>query len=511
LPLLIYIDKDAQTPIYDQIYNSLRQKILSGSLNFGDKLPATRKLAAELSIGRNTIDKAYQQLVAEGYVTAIVGSGFTVNKIAPEFPLHQPKDFPDYTDESKTQSCSIRYDFKYGAIDNSIFSHKQWRKSINNALTIMESYSCINYPNRQGEPSLRQSISAYLQRSRGVSCNASQVIITCGHQYSMEIIANIFESSSKRFAMEDPGYDGVRIVFQNHNYQLVPIPIEKDGVSIDSLQDLKTELLYLTPSHQFPTGAVLSIAKRHKLLQWAYHTNTYLIEDDYDSELRYDTNPIPSLQSLDIHGRTIYAGTFSKSLSPSMRVAYLVLPHALMDTYKRYYYRYNSQVSFLQQTALADFIASGNYEKHLNRLRTFYRKRQNALLAATHEVLGSTANISGEGAGMHILLTIKNSLSQDELIKRAETIGIRVYSTAANYMNPTDCPHSQILLGFATIPTCKFKAILEELYHAWSNDGKAKSLEEEKTLHQSLGIPDSKEIVAITPFDYPLLSTISQT
>lgn len=467
---MLYIDKEIQTPIYEQIYTSLMQEILSGSLTFGDKLPATRKLAIELSVGRNTVDKAYQQLVAEGYVTATVGSGFTVNKIAPEFPIPNQANFGTHTDEPKTPSFSMRYDFAYGAIDNSIFPHKQWRKSINNALTLMESYSCINYPNRQGEISLRQSISHYLKRSRGVCCNASQVIITCGHQHSMEIIANMFEHSSKRFAMEDPGYDGIRIVFQNHNYQVIPVPVEKDGVSIESLEDLNTDLLYLTPSHQFPTGVVLSIVKRRKLLQWAFNTNSYLIEDDYDSELRYDTNPIPSLQSLDNHDRTIYTGTFSKSLSPSMRVAYLVLPHSLMATYKHYYHRYNSQVSVLYQTALSDFISSGNYEKHMNRLRTFYRKRQNALLTAVHEVFGNTAIISGEGAGMHILLTIKNSLSQNELIKRAENIGIKVYSPLANYMNPTDCPCSQILLGFATIPTCKSKAILEELYHAWNND-----------------------------------------
>jgi GntR family transcriptional regulator/MocR family aminotransferase len=467
---MLYIDKDIETPIYEQIYISLMQEILSGSLKFGDKLPATRKLATELSVGRNTVDKAYQQLVAEGYITAIVGSGFTVNKITSEFYVPNQANFSTHTYEPKTQSFPMRYDFAYGALDNSIFPHKQWRKSINNALTLMESYSCINYPNRQGEISLRESISHYLKRSRGVCCNASQVIITCGHQHSMEIIANMFETSSKRFAMEDPGYDGIRIVFQNHNYQVIPIPVEKDGVSIESIEDLNTDLLYLTPSHQFPTGAVLSIAKRHKLLQWAFNTNSYLIEDDYDSELRYDTNPIPSLQSLDNHDRTIYTGTFSKSLSPSMRVAYLVLPHSLIDTYKQYYHRYNSQVSVLHQTALSDFISSGNYEKHMNRLRTFYRKRQNALLIALYEVFGDSAIISGEGAGMHILLTIKNSLSQDELIKRAENIGIRVYSPSANYMNPTNCPCSQILLGFATIPTHKFKAILEELYHIWNTD-----------------------------------------
>jgi GntR family transcriptional regulator / MocR family aminotransferase len=470
--VFIYIDQDKRTPIYEQIYTILKQKILSGSLKFADKLPATRKLATELSIGRNTVDRAYQQLVAEGYLTSKVGSGFAVNKIPIEFAVSDQVDFSARSlEKTQPQSVSIRYDFAHGAIDNSIFPYKQWRKSINYALNLMESYSCIHYPSRQGESSLRQSISSYLQRSRGVRCNASQVIITCGHQHSMEAIANMFEHSSKRFAMEDPGYDGVRIVFQNHNYQLTPIPVEKDGISIEPIKILNTDhLLYLTPSHQFPTGVILPIAKRRKLIHWAFNTNSYLIEDDYDSELRYDTNPIPSLQSLDIHGRTIYTGTFSKSLSPSMRVAYIVLPDSLMDTYRRYYHRYNSQVSALHQIALADFIASGNYEKHINRLRNFYRKSQNALLTALREVFGNTAFLSGEGAGKHILLTLKSSLSQDDLIKRAEDIGIRVYSTKEHYLNPMDCPHSQILLGFSIIPTHDLKSILEELHHAWNND-----------------------------------------
>ncbi|MBP2631013.1 MAG: GntR family transcriptional regulator [Firmicutes bacterium] len=470
--MLIYIDKADKTPIYEQIYIFLRQKVLSGSLKFGDKLPATRKLADELSIGRNTVDRAYQQLAAEGYVTSRVGSGFAVNKIPIEFSVsNQGTSSIQTLEKAKAQPVSLRYDFSHGAIDNSIFPYKQWRKSINYALTLMESYSSIHYPCRQGEDSLRQSISLYLQRSRGVSCNASQIIITSGQQYSVEIIASLFESSSKRFAMEDPGYDGVRVVFQNHNYQVMPIPVEKDGVCLEAIQNLNTDLLYLTPSHQFPTGAVLSIAKRHKLLQWAVDTNSYLIEDDYDSELRYDINPIPSLQSLDTKDRTIYTGTFSKSLSPAIRVAYLVLPQSLMDRFHRYYYRYNSQVSLLHQTVLSHFISSGNYEKHINRLRTLYRKRQNAMLAALGTVFGNAADISGEGAGKHLLLTLKNSLPQDELIKRAENIGIRVYSTKVNYMNPADCPYSQILLGFATVPTCDLKAILEELHQAWSDDG----------------------------------------
>lgn len=469
--MLIYIDKDEKTPIYEQIYNLLRKKILSGSLNFRDVLPPTRKLAIELGIGRNTIDKAYQQLVAEGYITSKIGSGFTVTEIPIEFPATKqiaPNIHP--LEKPVPPSLPIRYDFAHGAIDNSIFPHKQWRTSINHALTLMESHSSIHYPSRQGEASLRQNIALYLQRARGVSCNSSQIIITCGQQYSMDIIANLFNSSSKNLAMEEPGYDGIRIVFENHNYQITPIPIEKDGICLEPLQNLNVDLLYLTPSHQLPTGAVLPIAKRHKLLQWAFDTNTYLIEDDYDSELRYDINPIPSLQSSDTKCKTIYTGTFSKSLSPAIRVAYLVLPQALMDRYHQYYHRYNSQVSLLHQTALSNFISSGNYEKHINCLRTLYRQRQNAMQTALETVFGNTATISGQGAGKHLLLTLKNSLSQNELIKRAEKIGIRVYSTKTNYINPADCPHSQLLLGFATIPTCKIEEILNELYQTWNDE-----------------------------------------
>ena len=468
---MLYINKDKKTPIYEQIYNYYVKEILSGTLKFGDKLPSTRKLAEELSIGRNTVDKAYQQLAAEGYVNSLVGSGFTVNEMDNEF-LVPKQSRPDINKhEAETQPVSIRYDFIYGAIDNSIFPYKQWRKSINNSLDLLESTAIIDYPERQGEIKFRQEIAYYLKRSRGVNCSASQVIITCGHQHSMEIIANMFKNSSKRFAIEDPGYDGASIVFKNHDYELIPVPVEKDGISIKSIQNLKADLLYVTPSHQFPTGEVLSIAKRHKLLQWAVETNGYIIEDDYDSELRYSTSPIPSLQSLDVNDRTIYVGTFSKSLSPSLRVAYLVLPNSLMDVFRQHFYRYNSQVSVLFQIALSDFISIGNYERHLNRIRTYYRKKQNALISAINEVFGDSASISGGGgAGMHILLNLKSLFSQDELICRAENIGIRVYSTIENYMNPINCPHSQILLGFATIPTNKFKSILKELYNVWKMD-----------------------------------------
>lgn len=463
---MLYIDRNDKTPLYEQIYSALIKEILSGALAAGDFLPATRKLSLELSVGRNTVDKAYQQLAAEGYVQPRTGSGFCVNRLPLEL-FTQNTLFPLPPNPPEESPIPARYDFAYGSMDNSVFPYAQWRKSLNHALDVMELSETLHYPCRQGELSLRCEIARYLQRSRGVCCDPAQIIITCGQQHSMEIIANMFTDSNKSFAMEEPGYDGIRVVFSNHRYRLSAVPVEEDGICLEPLYRLNTDLLYVTPSHQFPTGAVLPVAKRKQLLHWAEKQGAYLIEDDYDSELRYYTNPIPAMQSLDLYGRTIYTGTFSKSLAPFMRLAYIVFPKPLMERYKSYYYRYNAQVSPLHQLALADFIKEGNYERHINRLRTIYRKKQASLLSAINRIFGDRISVSGGGAGIHLLLNVKTPLSQDELIERAETTGIRFYSTKTLYMHPENCPRSQLLLGFPTVQEEAFPQIMSDLYQAW--------------------------------------------
>lgn len=339
---------------------------------------------------------------------------------------------------------------------------------MNNAISAMELSETIRYPHRTGEPALREEIARYLHHSRGVNCTPEQVVITCGQQHSMEIIANMFEKSSKHFAMEDPGYDGIRVVFTNHNFHMDYIPVEQDGISIDYVNKTDANLLYITPSHQFPTGAVLSIGKRKELLHWAEKQDAYLIEDDYDSELRYYTNPIPSMQSLDKNNRTIYTGTFSKSLAPCMRLAYIIFPETLMPLYLNYYTRYNSQVSELHQLALAEFMSAGYYERHMNRLRTLYKKKQSALLTALQDTFGNQIHVSSEGAGIHLLINIKGNLTQKELLEKAEAAGIRLYSTDALYAVKARKPENQLLIGFPTIPQDAFVPIMETLKKVWS-------------------------------------------
>ena len=460
---MLYIDKTSSTPIYEQLYSALIEAILSGALKPGATLPATRRLSEDLSISRNTVNRAYQQLTAEGYIQPRAGSGFTVNRIpsgtgisqtSPEFqPLPQPVPF--------------RYDFDYGNIDNQTFPYKQWRKSMNRVLDAAEVCPSILYPHYMGEALLREEVARYLYRSRSVKCSPEQVIITCGHQHSVEILANIFAASGKRCAMEDPGYDGIRSVFVNHNYTMEYIPVEADGIVTDEVISKPLDLLYVTPSHQFPTGAVLSVTKRLQLLEWAHETGAYIIEDDYDSELRYHTDPIPSLQSLDQHERVIYTGTFSKALSPAIRIAYIVLPHDLLPQYHDFYQLYGSQVSPLHQLALADFIAEGHFERNINRLRLLYRKKQEALQEAIEEIFGDRIHVSGEGAGLHLMLDIDTDTAPAELIRQAASIDIKLYPVEPYYADPADAPKCQIQFGFPTIPLEKFRPILQELKELW--------------------------------------------
>lgn len=460
---MIFIDKNSKIPIYEQVYSGLTGAILSGALAPGDSLPATRKLAEDLSVSRNTVNRAYQQLTAEGYIMPRAGSGFLVRDIPADAIMPETP----HTFKPLASAAPLRYDFDYGNIDNQTFPYSQWRKSVNKVLDSAQISESILYPHYMGEAPLREEIARYLYRSRRVVCDPEQIVITCGHQYSVDILASLLSFGKKRCAMEDPGYDGIRSVFVNRNYTMHYIPVEQDGLLVGNVLKTPLDLLYVTPSHQFPTGAVLSAPKRIQLLEWAQKTDAYIIEDDYDSELRYYTNPIPALQSLDQHERVIYTGTFSKALSPAIRIAYIVLPHRLLSEYADYYQLYGSQVSPLHQLALADFIATGNFERNIRRLRTLYRKKQDTLKDALKDVFGSRVTVSGGGAGLHLLIDIDTDITPETLIEKAASIDIKLYSVKPYYADPAKAPKCQLQLGFPTISLNQIYPVLEELKAIW--------------------------------------------
>ena len=463
---MIYIDREKEEPIYEQIYEKLVAEILAGDIKAGETLAPTRVLAAELSVSRNTVDRAYQQLMAEGYICSRARSGFTVSSIPLEFATAK-KTGAERPTEAASPAKTVEYDFSYGSMDSSMFPHRQWRRSVERALTEMEMPGVMNYPDRKGEEELREAISRYLKSARDVDCDPSQIIITCGQQHSMEIIINMFGRDMNALAMEEPGYDGIRKVFENHSYEITPVPVESDGIALAPLEDMRSVLLYVTPSHQFPTGAVTSIAKRRQLLQWAEDTDSYIVEDDYDSELRYVTSPIPAMRALDIYDRTIYTGTFSKSLAPVMRTAYIVLPAGLSERYAKYYWRYNSWVNPLHQKALAYFMSSGGYQRHINRLRTAYRRKLTVLMNAAERTFGDRVEISGGDAGIHILMRVRCGLSAEELVERGLSVGVRLYDTRSLYVDVSNRPPGELLLGFPTVPAEDMEEIMERLAEVW--------------------------------------------
>lgn len=458
---MLTIDKKSKIPLYEQLYEQLKQQIISGSMAAGQRLPATRELSSEYQLSRNTIINAYRQLEIEGYIKPITGSGYYVENLN-SFKIDLPKAaaFPA---APKQPEQSYDYIFSYGDLDYNCYSSKEWRKCLLNAYDRLAFQNSVVYENPQGFFDLRKHLSAYLYQSRGVKCSAEQIILTSGHQQSLQIIANMFAHADWKFAMENPGYNGTRQVMEHNNFQVTPVPVEADGISLPAVQSLFHTLLCVTPSHQFPLGSVLPISKRFKLLEWAAENDGYIIEDDYDSELRYHNHPIPSLQSIDSGDHTIYLGTFSKSLSPDLRIAYIVLPAHLLDTYREKYLYTNCSVPTLFQLALAEYIESGKYQRHINTIRTHYRKKHDYIRNFFKESLTGKAALIGEDAGLHFIISIHTKQNQTELIERFAQNKIRIYPTELFWIDKAVCPQNQLLLGFGAIPLTQLPIAMKKM------------------------------------------------
>jgi GntR family transcriptional regulator/MocR family aminotransferase len=449
---MISIDVKCDTPLYQQLYEQIRHEILSKHLSAGEKLPATRQLAISHGISRNTVITAYEQLELEGYIRSIKGSGYYVEAL--NFGESNADD-TNLVKSTPLHTVLNNYDFvfNYGNLDYNCYNSKAWRKCITNAYDLIALADNSTYQMCQGSYNLRHLLCDYLYLSRGVTCTPEQIVITCGHQQSMDIISHLFDSAKFSFAMEDPGYYNAWEIMQQNSFDIVPIPVEDDGIDTCDVKVLRNALLYLTPSHQFPTGFILPINKRLEIIEWARLTDSYIIEDDYDSEFRYQNMPIPSLQSIDKNERTIYLGTFSKSMSPDLRISYMVLPGTLLPVYEKNYSHTSCTVSTLLQLALCEFIKTGEYQKHISAMRTHYKKKHDYIYNFIKQELSDKVKISGYGAGLHFLISVDTALSQSELIEKFEKNKIRIYSTEPFWIKK-DCRRSnQLLMGFSSIPS----------------------------------------------------------
>jgi GntR family transcriptional regulator/MocR family aminotransferase len=473
MDLIINLDGNSTSPLYHQLYEQLRETILTGKLLPHQKLPSTRSLAKSLKISRTTVTQCYEQLIAEGYLQTQVGSGTFVSSdlSTPTTTLfsddiwRSPSEFVDrhtndlgiklstYGDRV-SRSCSptittsdAPISFRYGSPALDFFPVKIWRKLFlrhcGSNLTLLD-YS----PDIFGHLALREALCNYLKIVRGVRCQPEQIVITNGSQQALDLITRVLIEPGEAIAIEDPGYIAARRVFQMQGAKLFPVPVDESGLIISKLFALpKPKLIYVTPSHQFPTGAVLSLSRRLELLTWAQGNNTVVIEDDYDSEFRYDSRPIPALQGLDRQDSVIYIGTVSKILFPSLRIGYLILPPSLVKVFATVRWLIDRHTPAIEQQMLADFINEGYLERHIRRLRNLYDRRRQALVMALKRYLGERVQIFGANAGIHLMVKIETSLSDRAIIEAAARLGVGLFTTENYYLQGIS--KGEFLLGYS--------------------------------------------------------------
>lgn len=455
----MFIAFDPNRAIYRQIYERLREGIVTGEFPPRTRLPSTRALATELGVSRRTALVAYEQLLAEGYVVGRVGSGTTVAPaLTPSRGLPSRRAsgrrarrkvrlasfgrrLADSVQPSRgtPRGPALRYDFRYPlpAVDD--FPWVQWRRLTTRCLR-QASVEFLSYGPPEGHEPLRCAIAQYLHRSRGFTCDPAHIIIVGGSQQALDLTARVLVDPDDTIVIEDPQYPGARQVFAVAGARLVPIAVDGNGLDPAKLgaRGGGARLAYVTPSHQFPTGAVLPLERRLALLNWAEKTGAWVVEDDYDSEYRFQGHPIAAIKSLDRAGRVVYIGTFSKLLFPALRLGYLVVPPELAPAFATAKFLADRHAPTIEQAVLAEFIVEGHFDRLLRRLRKRVAARRTALLAALNDYLGDRVTVSGTNAGIHVLLWLRDVPPGElpSLVARTAAAGVGVYPSTPLYMTP---------------------------------------------------------------------------
>jgi len=472
--------RDARGPLYRRVGHALKSAIRMGRLGQGARLPSTRSLAADLGVSRNTVMLAYEHLAAEGYIvsrhrsTTAVAAG--VPSPAPpassrparvgaprlsRYGRRLTRDPAMPPSASYAARPGIRYDFRYGRPAVAEFPHEIWRRLLA-ARARRTALDTFGYGPPAGYGPLREALAAYLGRARGVSCDAGQIVIVNGSQQAFDLAARVLLDPGDRVVMEEPHYSGARLVFEAAGARLTGIPVDAEGLDTTKLP-AAARLACVTPCHQFPTGVIMPVGRRQALLDWAARTGAWVIEDDYVSEFRYEGRPLEALQALDRTGRVIYVGTFSKTLFPALRLAYLVLPPALVRPFVIAKWMTDRYTAMLGQEALTDFITSGHFERYLRRARARNAARRRVLLDALQARLGDRVTITGDNAGVHLLVWLNDvaAVEVGALIARAAEAGVGVYPISAFYFRPPR--RAGLLFGYASLTEAEIRAGIDRL------------------------------------------------
>ena len=459
MELVIPLSK-SKGPLFRQIYLGLREKILSGAYNSGDRLPSTREAAEQLGVSRTVVLLAYDQLLAEGFATGRAGSGTYVSGSVrmprtvdsggaaslrlSRFGLAAGDAWPRVMFPRKGER-SLRYDFTYGRSDLATFPFEMWRRILLRC-SRQASIGQLDYGPAGGNAALREAICMHLRRSRAVVCDPEQVLVVNGSQQALDLIARVLIERGDRIAIEDPSYQGTKEILRAAGARLAPVVVDGDGL-IPARLPANARLAFVTPSHQFPTGVILSLARRLELLEWAKRRNAIVVEDDYDGEFRYGGQPLESLQGLDREGRVIYIGTFSRTVFSALRIGYLIAPKKLVPAFAAAKWLCDRHTASLEQSALAEFIAGGVYERYLRRVRRRNSRRRDALLESIATHTEGRVEVTGDGAGAHVVLWPKKRSAEAALIAAAALRGVGVYGISAYFLRPPK--KTGIMLGYA--------------------------------------------------------------
>jgi GntR family transcriptional regulator/MocR family aminotransferase len=487
-PLLgIALDFDSEVPRHRQLYQALRDAVLAGRLPPGTRLPSTRALAGELGCARNTVVSAFEQLFAEGYLEGKVGSGTYVSRQLPESLLTaEPASVsgPPPAAAAPPRRLSRRGDrlaglglprharpraFNPGEPELAQFPFDTWAKLLQRSWRAPGRERLMHNP-AGGDPALRRALAQHLNQVRGLTCAPEQVLVTNGAQQGLDLVARLLCDPGDRVWMEEPGYPGLRGALAAAGAQAVPVPLDEAGLSVAAGRRLAPDarLAVVAPSHAYPLGTVMSLSRRLELIDWAAETGAWIVEDDYDSEFRYTGRPLAALAGLDRQQRTIYLGTFSKVLFPSLRVGYLVVPPDLAEPMARARRGLDDHPGSTVQPALAAFIEEGHFAQHLRRMRRLYAARQEALLAAGRRYLDGLLDLGPDAAGMHLVAGLGEQLARragdTACAERARAHGVAAPALSAYYQGPP--ARAGLLLGYAAVPEPEIDRAAQRLAQA---------------------------------------------
>lgn len=461
--LIPKIDDQSSEPLFLQIYNYLKAEIRSGRIPVQAKLPSIRQLAEQLNISRNPVEAAYQELIAEGYVQSAARSGVRVLDWRDGVDLTLPSlaESQLHTDP-KQEPAIIDFGFDHMAAES--FPYSTWRK-LTLSLLQPSHKELYYYGDPLGEYGLREEISKWLCNTRGILCSPDQVMITSGTQHSLLLISFLINKRDSLLAVEEAIHNGVKLIFEQQGFELLPIELDKDGISIEALSRTQAKTVYVTPSRQFPYGMTMPLSRRRALLKWCRQNDGLIIEDDYDNEFRFSGKPVHSLFGMHHNESVVYIGTFSKALAPALRMGYLVIPPVLRNQIEELR-NYDQSVSRLQQKTMHLFMKEGYWEKHVRRMKFHYRKKQELLLTVINNVMGDKVSVHGTFSGLHIVLKIKESIPESVLVKKAESVGVKVYAASAyRLLNKPACP--EIILGFGGLLPEEIIEGIRLLNNAW--------------------------------------------